>query len=87
MRLSPEPRILNAAFSTTPVTILAYSLPFVKRHGVRFRQAFRRKRKPRTHHAAELHGEGCVDRRDIHALVCHAAIFGYERSGRDKEEG
>jgi hypothetical protein len=42
--------------STTPPTTLAYSPPFVKRHGVRFRQASRREREPRIHHAAELHG-------------------------------
>ena len=34
-RLSPESRILNPVFSTTPLTILAYLLPPVKRHRVR----------------------------------------------------
>ena len=39
--LTPESRIPNPVFSTTPPTILAYPPSFVKRHGVRFRQPFR----------------------------------------------
>ena len=39
--MSPESRILNPVPSTTPPTILAYPPSFVKRHGVRSRQAFR----------------------------------------------